>query len=132
MKSSFVFMKTIIDWDKMVSFWGNEFYYVSETEYHDSKGKLPDGVVVTLRIIKDDGDYGVSKKTGKPFQNNLGQNFDVTILNGKTSTDFKYEDKVTLIGFDQENSYAVNFDLLLRFKDIKKVQPVAQPLMKGV
>ena len=32
---------------------------------------------------------------------------------------------MSLVDFDQEHSYAVGFDLLLRFKDIKKAQPVS-------
>lgn len=137
MFNTFEFVKTLIDWDKMVQYFGNEFNYVAERPYHDKKGKLPDGVVLTLKINKDDGDYGINKDTGKPKPTNRGQNIDVTILNGKISTDLEYDDKVSLVDFDQENSFAIGFDLMLRFKDYKKVQPVvAQPtkttLTKGI
>lgn len=106
---------------------GNVFGYVTERPYRDKKGILPDGVTVTLNIQKDDGDYGIDKNTGKPRSTNLGQNFDVTILNGKTSTDFKFGDKVSLVDFDQEHSYVMGFDLLLRFKDIKPAQTMSAP-----
>lgn len=137
MINTFVYVQTIIDWTKMEQNFGNVFGYVNERPYRDKKGVLPDGVTVTLNIIKDDGDYGIDKNTGKPRSTNRGQNFDVTILNGKTSTDFQFGDKVSLVGFDPEHSYAVGFDLLLRFKDIKKAQPMTaqparQPLTKGV
>lgn len=125
MLNTYQFIRTIIDWETMEKNFGGVFAYVSEEEYHDKKGKLSDGVTVTLRILRDDGDYGINPKTGKKRRTNLGQNFNVTILNGKTETSFQYDDKVKLIDFDQEHSYAIDFDLLLRFKDIQKVQPTS-------
>lgn len=127
MINTFVFVETLINWSLMEQYFGNVFTYITERPYHDKKGILPDGVIVTLNIIKDDGDYGIDKKTGKQRSTNLGQNFDVTILNGKTSTDFQFGDKVSLVDFDQEHSYSMNFDLLLRFKDIKKAQSMTVP-----
>lgn len=136
MLNTYVYVQTLIDWAKMEKNFGNVFGYVTERPYRDKKGILPDGVTVTLNIIKDNGDYGIDKNTGKPRRTNLGQNFDVTILNGKTNTDFQFGDKVSLVDFDQEHSYAMGFDLLLRFGDIKKAQPMpvqqARPLTKGV
>ena len=132
MINTFVYVQTLIDWAKMEQNFGNVFSYVTERPFHDKKGILPDGVTVTLNIIKDDGDYGIDKKTGKPRSTNLGQNFDVTILNGKTSTDFEFEDKVSLVDFDQEHSYVMGFDLLLKFKDIKKAQAMPAQQSKSV
>ena len=78
---------------------------VSARPYVDKKGKLPNGVSLTLQVVNDDFDYGVDKE-GKPRENNLFQNFDATVLNDKI--DVKKGDMVRLLGFDAENSYATD------------------------
>lgn len=42
-------------------------------------------------------------------------------LNGQSEVPFKKGEKLSLIGFIPEKSYVIGFDLLLRFKDVKKV-----------
>lgn len=118
--NSWNFTRTVIDWDKFARATHNQYRVVSSRPYKDKKGVLPDGVSLTLQIIKDDFDYGVDKN-GNPRENNLFQNFDVTVLNNKI--DATKGDMVQLLDFDAEHSYVINFDLLLRFKNAKVVKP---------
>ncbi len=118
--NSFVYTRTVIDWDKMSKALHNQFRVVSSRLYADKKGILPDGVTLTLTVVKDDYDYGIDKN-GQPRENNLYQNFDVTVLN--RNHDFKKGDVIRLLGFDAENSFAIGFDLLMRFKDAELIQP---------
>ena len=117
--NSWNFTRTVIDWDKFARATHNQYRVVSSRPYKDKKGVLPDGVSLTLQIIKDDFDYGVDKN-GNPRENNLFQNFDVTVLNNKI--DATKGDMVQLLDFDAEHSYVINFDLLLRFKNAKVVK----------
>lgn len=123
----YLYTKNVILWDEMVNNFGNVFRYISETPYHDKKGKLPDGVVLTLNILQDKGDYGINKDTGRPNPTNLGQNFQAIVLNGKKYTDLNNGDLVTLVDFDEENSYYYNYSLSLKFKDVKKVSQSTTP-----
>lgn len=99
----------------------NRFEFVAQRPYHDKRGVLPDGVVLTLRILEDSGDYGTDKTTGRPRPTNRGQNFDATVLNGKTELPLEFGDVVALDQFDAENSYAMGFDLLMRFRGVKRL-----------
>ena len=117
---SYLFTHTVIDIDKLLSGTHNEYRVVSTRRYSDKKGILPEGISVTLQIIKDDIDYGYTK-TGEPRENNLYQNFDVTILDASLS--LAKGDIIQLIDFVPEHSFAVGFDLLLRFKSAKVLKP---------
>ena len=117
------FVSTVINADAMLQAMGNEFLVVSSRDYSDKKGVLPDGKVLTLQVIQDSTDYGIDKKTGQPIENNVMQNFDVTVLN--RNTELKRGDRVALLDFDAEHSYYIDFNLILRFKDCKKLQSTA-------
>lgn len=117
--NTWFFTKTLIDWSAIEKATHNQYRVVSVRPYIDKKGKLPDGVSLTLMVLKDDFDYGVDKN-GHPRENNLFQNFDVTVLNKKQSV--KKGDIVRLLDFDSEHSFAIGFDLLLRFKNFEVIQ----------
>lgn len=118
--NTFCFTRTVIDWDKIALALHNQFRVVSSRLYTDKKGKLPDGVTLTLMVVADDFNYGVDKD-GQPRESNLFRNFDITVLNRKHT--FKKGDMVRLLDFDAEHSYAIGFDLLMRFKDAELIQP---------
>lgn len=120
--NSWNFTRTVIEWEKFAQATHNQYRVVSSRPYKDKKGVLPDGISLTLQVIKDDFDYGVDKD-GNPRENNLFQNFDVTVLNNKI--DVKKGDIVQLLNFDEEHSFAIDFNLLLRFKDAKVLKPVS-------
>ena len=121
MINSWVFTKTLVLGDKFLEVTGNNFEYITQRPYHDKKGVLPDGIVLTLRILEDKMDYGTDKTSGKARPTNRGQNFDAVILNGKTELPLEYGDIVALEQFDSENSFAVGFNLVMRFKGIKRL-----------
>jgi|GEM_PF-1806544 len=113
------FTKTIIDWEAIQKATHNQYRVVSVRPYVDKKGILPEGYTLTLMVLKDDFDYGLDKN-GRPRENNVYCTFDATVLNRKTSV--KKGDIIRLLDFDEEHSFAIGFDLLLRFKDYEVVQ----------
>ncbi len=114
--NNWVFTKTSIEWEKFISATKNQYKVVSVRNYRDKKGNLPDGVSLTLQVIKDDYDYGVDKN-GNQRETNLFQNFDVTVLND--SVQVVKGDYVALEGFIPEYSFVIGFDMILRFKSLK-------------
>ena len=120
--NTWFFTKTIVDWDTFSKATHNQYRVVSVRPYRDKKGVLPDGLNLSVMVLKDDFDYGVDKQ-GNPRENNELQTFDVTVLS--TASNIKKGDIVSLLDFDQEHSYAIGFDLLLRFKDVKIISPKA-------
>ena len=124
--NTWVFTKTSIDADKLLQATRNEFRVVTSRAYSDKKGKMPDGITLTVTVLHDDHDYGVDKN-GNQRDSNQFQTFDVTVLNRKHNV--KKGDVIKLLDFDAENSFAIGFDLLLRFKDLEIIpkQGMAQP-----
>ncbi len=125
--NSYVYVKTTFDWAMFEQATQNKFRVVSYRPYVDKKGKLNDGYVMTLTVLHDDHDYGVDKNGEKRFDNR-GQNFDVTVLTRKS---VNRGDVIKLIGFDQEHSYVIKYDLILRFKDFEVI-PTQRPLTGSV
>ncbi len=117
--NTWCFTKTVIDWSAIEKATHNQYRVVSVRPYEDKKGKLPDGYSLTLMVLKDDYDYGIDKN-GNPRENNLYQNFDVTVLN--RNHDIIKGDIIRLLEFDSENSFAINFNMILRFKDCEIIQ----------
>lgn len=122
--NNYVFTKTVIDADVLLKAFHNQFRVVATRNYTDKKGVLKDGLTLTLGVMYDDFDYGVDKKTGLARDNNIYQTFDVTVLD--RSQPVKKGDFIALEEFDEENSYAINFELILRFKKLRLLQPKAQ------
>lgn len=119
--NSWVYTRTVIDIDKFLDATGNQYRVVSSNPYTDKKGVLPDGYTYTLTVMKDDFDYGIDKQ-GNPRDNNIGQNFNVTILNRNRRA--VKGDIIRLKNFDSNHSYAVNFELILRFNDYELLKPI--------
>ena len=120
-QNSWVYTQTQLDVKKFLEAMGNEFQFVSQKPYQSKKNPDDKGVTLTLLIIHDSMDYGVDK-SGRKLDNNVLNTFDVTILNGQSEVPFKKGEKVSLVGFIPEKSYVIGFDLLLRFRDVKKVE----------
>ena len=118
-QNSWVYTQTRFDAEKFLKATRNIFMFVSAKPYQSKKNPEDKGTTATLSIIHDDMDYGVDKN-GRRRDNNVLNTFDVTILNGKSEVPFKKGDKVSLAGFIPEKSYVIGFDVLLRFRDIKK------------
>ena len=114
-----VYTQTQFDAEKFLKVTGNSYQFVSAKPYQSKKNPEDKGTTLTLLITHDSMDYGVDKN-GRKRDNNVLNTFDVAILNGKSEVPFKKGDKVSLVGFIPEKSYVIGFDVLLRFRDIKK------------
>lgn len=119
--NSWVYTNTIFNVEKFLKATHNEYQFVAQKSFQSKKNLEERGVVVTLLVIHDDEDYGVDKKTGMKRDTNVLNSFDVTILNGKDSLSMKKGEKVTLVDFIEDKSFVIGFDLMLRFRDIKKI-----------
>lgn len=117
------YTRTLVDGEKLLEATRNTYRALNSRPYNDKKGKLPNGRTYTLQVLFDDMDYGVDKKTGEQRKTNKEAVFEATVYN--TRDDIKCGDIVKLIGFDQENSFSVDFSQILRFKDIEVVKQQA-------
>ncbi len=95
---------------------GNRFQVVHVDPYSDKKNNLPDGYRLNLLILDDGLDYGTDSN-GNPNESNQLATFDVTVLNTEKTP--KKGDFVKLLDFDEEHSYIIDYNLILRFKDFE-------------
>ena len=122
MKNAFRFTKTVILADVFLKNTGNRYMVVAQAPYLDEKGKIGSvGTILTLMIQEDSTDYGIDKNTQRARDNNVYETFDVTILNGRTHLDVQKGDFVGLDGFDEDHSYFIDNNLILRFKGCHKL-----------
>lgn len=119
-QNSWVYTQTRFDAETFLKATGNVFQFVSAKPYQSKKDPEDKGSILTLLITHDSMDYGIDKKTGRKRDNNVLNTFDVTIINGKSEVPFKKGDKVSLVGFIPEKSFVIGFDVLLRFRDVRK------------
>lgn len=119
-QNAWVYTKTKFEAENFLKATRNIFQFVSAKPYQSKKNPEDKGFTLTLLIMYDDMDYGADKNTGRKRDNNVLNTFDVTILNGKSEVPFKKGDKVSLAGFIPEKSYVIGFDVLLRFRDVRK------------
>lgn len=119
--NAWVFTETTFKAEEFLKNTHNTFRLVSQRPYVNKKDPNETGITLTLQISKDDTDYGNDKKTGFKRDNNILNTFDVTVLNGKDRIDVQKGEYVRLIDFDQERSFIIGFDLILRFKNVEKI-----------
>lgn len=118
------YTKTVVLVDKFQQDTGNCYRVVGQRAY---KGKpeanLPAGTTFTLQITEDNSEPIIDKKTGLPKDNNVFETFDVTVVGCAYPAPFKKGDYVSLDGFMEEASYYIDFNFILRFREIKKTTP---------
>lgn len=119
--NAWVFTETKFKAKEFLTNTGNMYRLVSQRPYVSKKEPDEKGVTLTLAITKDSTDYGSDKKTALKRDNNILNTFDVTILNGKEHISVKKGEYVRLIDFIPEKSFIIGFDLILRFKDVEKI-----------
>jgi len=119
-QNSWAYTQTRFDAEKFLKATRNIFLFVSTKPYQSKKIPEDNGSTLTLSIMHVDMDYGVDKQTKQKRDNNVLNTFDVTILNRKSEVPFKKGDKVSLVGFIPEKSHVICFDVLLRFRNVKK------------
>lgn|SRR5699024_5079514 len=119
--NAWVFTETNFRSEEFLNNTGNIFRLVSQRPYVSKKNPDEKGVTLNLQITKDDTDYGVDKKTGIKRDNNILNTFEVTILNGKEHLEIQKGEYLRLVDYIPEKSFVIGFDLILRFKDVEKV-----------
>lgn len=120
-ENAWVFTETKFKAEEFLENTGNVFRLVSQRPYTNKKDPDETGVILNLLITKDDTDYGVDKKTGLQRDNNILNTFIVTILNNKDRIDIQKGEYLRLVDYIPEKSFVIGFDLILRFKDVEKV-----------
>ena len=110
--------RTVILADMFLKGTGDKYKVVSARPYPDKKGVLPDDYRLTLKVLTDSIDYDFDKNDN-PRENNVDQNFDVTVLAKHTPLKKGYY--LSLKDFDEQHSYAIGFELILRYKNYEKL-----------
>ena len=119
------FTETLIKADELAKVTGNK-YRVLSTRPYEGKNDLPNGITMELLIMEDHapaGYYGM-KKDGSPREGVIYQNLTVTIANGekdKMMKEIHAGDEIALYDLDQDHSYFINYELILRFRKYKKI-----------
>lgn len=120
------YVKTLIDADGMLKDFGNDFLVVSVREYKGKVEKgLPSGACFTLQVLHDTSPVEAGK------ENNLMEQFEVTVPGARYPSDIKRGDHVRLGKFMPESSYFIKFNLILRFAEIQKIQQNGGTNAKG-
>ncbi|PTI47391.1 hypothetical protein [Staphylococcus succinus] len=124
--NAWVFTETNFKAEEFLANTHNTYRLVAQRPYTSKKDPNESGVTLTLLITKDETHYGVDKKSGLERDNNVLNTFDVTVLNNKISIDVKKGEYVKLINYIPEKSFVIEFDLILRFEDVEKVNVKAK------
>ena len=119
--NAWVFTETNFKADEFLENTQNTYRLVSQRPYVSKKDPEEKGVTLTLQITQDSTDYGKDKKTGHTRDDNTLNTFDVTALNNKDFIEVQKGEYVKLIGFIKEKSFVIGFDLILRFRDVEKI-----------
>ncbi|MEK3936937.1 MULTISPECIES: hypothetical protein [Sporosarcina] len=119
--NAWVFTETKFKAEEFLKNTGNMYRLVSQRPYISKKDPDEKGITLTLSITKDETEYGIDKKTGMKRDNNILNTFDVTVLNGKERIEVSKGEYVRLIDFINEKSFVIGFDLILRFKNVEKI-----------
>lgn len=126
-KNAYRYVKTVVDGKRILLDLKNCFRVVSSRQSKGSPKKgIEPGTTITLQITEDISEPIYDKETGEVKDNNVFETFDVTIV-GKTDLGLKKGDLVALEGFLPEISYYINFNLILRFSDVRVLNAKGQP-----
>ena len=110
------YQETKVLGDQFITDTGNEYRVVAQRPYTDKKKKLPNGILLTLQITKDKNKYPENED-----DMTMGT-FDVYVLCGSHDVGLKKGDLVSLHGFREDVSYYIDFNYILRFDGVKKVE----------
>ena len=121
------YVKQIVDGEKLLDDFGNRLLVISQRPY---KGKTSDsgeiitpaGSTLTVQVLDDFSDPIIDRETGEIMDNNSLETFDVTIIGATYPLAVKKGDYISLKGFLPKLSYYINFNLILRFSDIEKIE----------
>ena len=125
MNNSSKFVKTVIKIDDLMRITGNKFKVLA-TKPYEGKNDIKPGITLDLLILEDNapaGYYG-TKPDGSPKEGIMFQNIRVTVCNGekdKSMADLKAGDDISLYDFDENHSYFIDYNMILRFGRYEKV-----------
>lgn len=123
--NAYRYSKTIVLGDKLLHDTKNRYMFVKQSEYKGNPDKgLAPGVNLELQVLEDISEPIIDKNTGLEKDNNVLENFSVQIVGAKYPLPLKKGDYISLEDFMEEASFLFGFDLILRFKGYKKLQPV--------
>ncbi len=111
------YVRTVIDMVAFLKDTHNRFRMVSQKPYDGTEKGNGIGTNCVLQVLTDDRDPG-RDKDGNPLDNNVLENFNVTILCGQPHVPHKKGDIVSLEGFIPEKSYYIDHNPILRFAGI--------------
>lgn len=109
------YQKTTVKGNEFLKDTENIYRLVSQRPWFDKKGILGEGVIVVGQIIKDNSKYPEGK------DNMILENFEAYIICGSQDIGLKKGDYFSLDGFIEEHSYYINYNYILRFRGIKKI-----------
>ena len=118
------YVRTVIDADKFLTDCHNTFRVCSKRAYKGKTDKgIPAGTTFDLQVMVDDSE-SYYDKNGNLIENNLLEIFQATIPgHDYASSTIKKGDVVALGKLMEEISYYIDFNLILRFDGITKLQP---------
>lgn len=110
------YQKNLVLGDEFLKDTGNIFRVVTQRAYVDKRGRLDDGILFTLQITQDNGKYEVGE------DNMIMETFDVYVLCGSHDVGLKKGDYCSLHDFMPDVSYYIDFNYILRFRNIEKIE----------
>lgn len=109
------YQKTTVKGEEFIKDTENQYRIVNQRPYTDSKGRLDNGIVMTLQILSDKNQYPNGE------DNMVLDTFQVYVICGTHDLGFKKGDYISLNGFMEEHSYYINYNFILRFKGAEKI-----------
>lgn len=126
------YIEQVIHADKMLNDFGNRFMVISSKEYRGKpESGIPAGTTFTLQVMEDKAPPMIDKKTNRPMDNNVFETIQVTIPGLQYPTSLVKGDFVALYKFLPEISYYIDYNLILRFGEIKKIAKSSQSQNAG-
>ena len=125
-KNAFRYVHTEVLGEKFLADTGNKYLLIGQAPCKgkvDESGEtiLPSGVKVRLQIMEDNSEALFDKQTGEEKENNALEVFEATIVGSTYPLPFGKGTMVTLGKFLADNSYYIDYNFILRFDGIYKI-----------
>lgn len=120
MANFYPYSKTVFNWLKFEKATRGIYQVISSYPFKGKPGELSPGFNCRVMILQDDHDYGIDKN-GNQRDNNLYEQFNITIANDKVEKPVKGQ-RIRPLDFISESSYLFDEGPLLRFKNYEVIQ----------
>lgn len=126
LNNTYRYVKNIIDIDAFLGDTGNRYMLISQRRFKgkvNSEGKceIPEGVTIGLQIMEDYSEPIIDRNTGEEKPDNKYETLEVTIIGVQYPLKIQKGSMVRLYDFLPEWSYYINYNLILRFAGIEKI-----------